>query len=67
MGDGNNQPHGILHYDHTVLEVLEYIDVAKTGEIKPGDILKLINTLDYAYLGNSTLLMHRTTLAEIRS
>lgn len=63
MGDGNNQPTGILHYDNSVIE---HVAASKTGEIKPEDILKLINTLSEGYLANATMLMHRSTLSEIQ-
>jgi len=62
-GDGNNQPHGILNYDD---RVIERIAVAKAGELKPDDILRLINSLHEGYLTNATMLMHRSTLSEIQ-
>ncbi|MES2214770.1 MAG: phage major capsid protein [Pseudomonadota bacterium] len=62
-GDGNNQPTGILHYDD---RAIQRVDVATSGEIKPADILKLMNSLDEAHLSNATMLMHRSTLAELQ-
>ncbi len=63
LGDGNNQPCGILHYDDMTIE---RVNAAEAGKIKADDILKLINSLDDAHLANATLLMHRSTLAEIQ-
>ncbi|MEY3197366.1 MAG: hypothetical protein RLZZ59_737, partial [Pseudomonadota bacterium] len=62
--DGNNKPHGILHYGN---EVVERVDVEEEGSINAEDILKLINKLDEYYLSNATFLMHRTTLSAIQN
>jgi HK97 family phage major capsid protein len=62
-GDGNNQPTGILHYAE---DVIERIPTTQKGKLLPEDILNLIHSLPEEYLGNATLLMHRTTLTEFQ-
>ena len=62
-GNGENKPHGILHYGE---DVIKRVNVATAGEIKLTDIHSLINSLDEYYLPNASFLMHRTTLAKIQ-
>ena len=63
LGDGNNQPTGILHYGN---DVIERVKVAEKGKVNPDDILNLINSLSDEYLSNATLLMHRSTLSALQ-
>lgn len=62
LGNGISQPHGILYNPE------EYgIEIIPCHKIDLEALLSLINSLDDYYHANSTLLMHRTTLAKIQT
>ena len=63
LGDGNNQPKGLLTYGH---DVIGRVAAETEGELKISDILNLINELGDHYLANASFLMHRSTLSEIQ-
>lgn len=63
-GDGENKPKGILSYPN---EQIKQIAATNQGQIIFEDLLKLMSELPEKYLKNASFLMHRSTLAHLRT